>query len=212
MISLVLSAVLSVTVAPECPAPNAVQLGVGTQKVLRLKPGATVHSTRSEVVTAARVPGDMALLVGLSSGRAEVIVQLGESVVKYPVRVKSSDLGHRLVELAEFFPCDSTLELKILKNRVELAGEASSLEEWQAAMDAVEKWPSVVVTGKLKKSVIEQTIRDANKAFLDAGFPNAKFVRVDEGLQIVGDAPKDLVLSWEPKVRLAVSRPRRTKR
>ncbi|MGV3621671.1 MAG: hypothetical protein ACO1OB_12680 [Archangium sp.] len=212
MISLVLSAVLAVTVAPECPEENVVHMGVGTQKVIRVKPGSVVHSTRSDVVLAKAVPGDMALLVGISIGRAEVIVQLGEAVLKYPVRVKSSDLGHRLVELAQFFPCDSTLELKIHKNTVELAGEASSLEEWKAAIEAVEKWPSIVVTGTLKKSVIEQTIRDANKAFLDAGYPKAKFIRVDEGIESVGGAPNDLFLIWEPKVRLAVSRPRRTKR
>ena len=212
MISLVLSVFLTVTVAPECPEPNAIRLGVGTQKVLHVKPGSIVHSTRTDVVTVAPVNGESMLLAGVSIGRAEVIVQLRDSVLKYPVRVKSIDLGHRLVELAAFFPCDSTLELKILKNHIELEGEASSLEEWKAAMEAVEKWPSVVVTGKLKKSVIEQTIRDANKAFLDAGHPKAKFVRVDEGIEIVGGAPDDLFLIWEPKVRLAVSRPRRTKR
>lgn len=207
-----LSVVMSVTVAPECPEPNMVQLGVGVQKLIHVKPGSIAHSTRSDVVTAKPVDGDMVLVVGVSIGRAEVIVQLGDSVLKYPVRVKAIDLGHRLVELAEFFPCGSTLELKIHKKTIELAGEASSLEEWQAAIDAVEKWPTLIVTGKLKKSVIDQTFRDANKAFFDAGHPKARLLHVDEGIQILGGVPRDLLVIWEPKVSLALSRPRRTKR
>lgn len=209
MFSALLAMVLSISVAPSCEGPNRISIGIGAQKTLRVKPGSSVSSTRPDVLEVSLVDPGTVLIRGVANGFADAVVEFRGKRTAYTVRVLEMNPGSRLVELAKFFPCDSTLELEIHDDFVVLTGEANTFEEWKAAHEAVKKWPSVRVTGHLRTSVIDLLFADAQKALLP--FPNVKWVRDGASVSLEGErtaAMQSVIALWEPKLKLAVSQPR----
>ncbi len=199
-------------------APTVLNMGLNTQRTLKIDTSGTVRFSNPTVATLSVVEPGVVLVTGIGEGRGEVVQTLDGGVRRWPVRVRKVDLGHRLVDLSEFFPCGSTLEVRVIGNRVYLDGEASSLDEWRAAVAVTDKWPSVVVLGHLKKDVVELVFAEAQLALKDAGLLRARWVRAGEVALLEGSTEEHqveklraLADDWRPKLTLALTKPKRAK-
>ena len=179
-----------------CPPPDGgvqeIRLGVGTQKVLTVKgPVSEVRVINPEVVDVEVLGTQQLLLIGAGEGLARLEFRDHGELRRYGVRGRLAQLcGLRIAELDALFPCDSTLELRMIGDRVYLDGEASSAAEWDAALLVAERYPTVTVLGRVKAEVIAALFREANVALGREGFPRARFVRAGDAVLLEGEVPE----------------------
>jgi len=192
-----LALVLESTVTGPCPeqegVPPTIRLGLNSQRVLKLPGVVSWRFTNPGVLELKPLNATEWLVVGAAAGSGELqLSREGDAgVVTYRVDVVKMDAcGMRIVELEKIFPCGATLELRMLGDRLFLDGEAGSLEEWSATRLTLQKYPSIVVLGRLKPAVIERAFRDANAALAAAGFPKAHFERVGDTVFLEGEVPE----------------------
>ena len=194
-----------------------VYLGVGTQKVVHVDSPTTVRTTRSGVVDVRVVSPTLLLIIGAGKGRTQVRVEEDGGVRGWSVEVATGDDCDLCInELAKIFPCGSTLEMRMVGERIFLEGEASSVEEWRRTFVVVQQFANVVVLGHPKPEVVELAFREADAALSGAGFSQTRWVRAGEAVLLEGsvaeeDLPKlrALEADWRPKLEALVTRPRR---
>jgi pilus assembly protein CpaC len=119
----------------------------------------------------------------------------------------------RIVELAKAFPCGSTLEVKLIGDRLYLDGEASSIEEWRVLFEVLKRYPSVILLGHLKPQVIEQEFRAADAGLQAAGLTRAHWTRAGDTVLLEGEVPEDQQPTlravdeiWRPRLELVLRR------
>lgn len=213
-----LALVLSVPVAEACPpAPGVerVALSVGSQKVLTISPGGTVRVAPPGVVEVSQVKPNQLLLTGAGVGTATLQLDVPERPSRsVSIVVKQySGCELRIVELAKAFPCGSTLEVKMIGDRLYLDGEASSVEEWRVLFEVLKRYPGVILLGHLKPQVIEQEFRAADAALQAAGLARAHWTRAGDSVLLEGEVPEDqqpalraVDEAWRPRLELVLRR------
>jgi pilus assembly protein CpaC len=216
LLATLLSLVLTGPVGEVCPPGPGVErvwLSLGAQKVLpvqgsvRLAPAGVVEVTRlSETqVQLSSVREGVTTLWVEDHGQTRTL-----SVVVWRPRYEP------LSELKKGFPCGSTLDLRLVGERLFLDGEASSVAEWRAAFEALRQFPELVVLGHLAPALIEQEFRAANAALLGARLRGVQWVRAGEQVLLEGAVEEDqrpalavLETEWRPRLELVLRKPRK---
>jgi pilus assembly protein CpaC len=153
------------------------------------------------------------LIIGASEGSTTVWLDEDAGVRTLHVNVRKGE-GCSINGLAKLFPCGSTLEMKMVGDRIYLDGEASSFEEWSAAFAVVKEYPGVVVLGHLKPDVVEHTFVEADAALMRAGLGRLRWARAGESVHLAGERAVDdaakiaaLETQWRPTLEMVLSRP-----
>lgn len=218
MLAALLSLVLTGPVGEVCPpAPGVVRVSLllGTFKVLPLE--GSLRLAPEGVVEVTRLGPKEVQVKSVSVGVATLWV---DEVADRPPRTLSivvrSGADPLLPELRKAFPCGSTLELKLVGDRIFLDGEASSVEEWRAAFEAVRRFPRLVVLGHLKPELIDAQFRAANAALLGARLRGVQWVRAGQQVLLEGAVEADqqpvlaaLDAEWRPRLELVARTLRR---
>lgn len=194
----------------------AVILGVGTQKVVTVNAPGSLRSLAPGVVDLKVLDPSHLLIIGQRAGTTRVFAEEDGGVRTWLVHVMPPiERDLYISELEKLFPCGSTLDQKTVGAQLFLDGEASSAEEWRAALTVAAKFRSVTVRGRLKSEVIDRGFLEAQAALRAAGFANVKWVRAGEVVLLEGAAPDEersrlraLEAQWRPRLELLVSIPK----
>jgi pilus assembly protein CpaC len=219
MLGAMLALVLQWPVSEPCPddQPHVqrVSLGVGTQKVLSVPTTARVRVMTPGVVEAMMLGPGQLLVNGRDQGSTRVTVEEDGGVRAFAVTVAVESgcfLGFN--DLATSFPCGSTLEVRTAGDRVFLDGEASSVDEWRAALAVSKAFPHLVVRGHLKTEVIEREFRLARAALEGAGFARVRWVRAGNTAFLKGEVDEEALVKvraleaeWRPRLELVLASP-----
>ena len=216
MLAVLVALLLQGPVSPPCPATDVIRIGMGTQKVLKVSSPSVLRSSNPGIVELKLINSDQLLLAGVAQGTTTLSFEQNGGVRSYRVQVeKLEGCGLGIVELENAFPCGSTLQLRMLGDRIYLDGEASSFEEWRAAFTVVEKYPSVVVLGRLKAEVVDRAFVEAEAALRGVGLSRVHWVRAGNSVLLEGEIPEDnrprlraVEAEWRPKLELLLARPR----
>ncbi len=216
MIGALFTLVLAIPVAKPCPAaPNEERVTLSTGSSHRLIAYGTLRLSPPGIAKAERLDAREVDLIGLQAGTATLQIDTPGRPLRTVTIVVEKYVGCALVvsDLTHLFPCGSTLELRQRGDQVVLEGEASSVAEWRAAMDALEKHPGVVMAGHLKPTVIEQEFLAATAALAGAGVGRAHWTRAGDTALLEGEVPEErrpellaLEREWRPRLELVLRR------
>jgi pilus assembly protein CpaC len=218
MLAVLVALLLQGPVSQPCPATDVIRLGMGTQKLLAVSSPSALRSSNPGIVDLKQISPNQLLLIGASQGTTTLSFEQDGGVRSYRVQVeKLEGCGLGIVELANAFPCGSTLQLRMLGDRIYLDGEASSFEEWRAAFTVVDKYPSVVVLGRIKPEVVDREFVEAEAALRGVGLSRVHWVRAGNSVLLEGELPEEdrprlraVEAEWRPRLELLLSRPRVT--
>jgi pilus assembly protein CpaC len=213
VLAFVVALLSQMPVAKPCPDPDAIQLGVGTQKLLAVDPALAMRSSNPEVVRL-QVIGKQLVVIGAGEGSATVWIERDGGLRGVRVDVV---VARQRIELPIPFPCGSTLKVKLLGDRMFIDGEANSVEEWRVLLAVAEQYPAVVVLGRLKPEVVDRAFAEARAALERAGLGRARWVRAGNAVLLEGELAEGesarlaaVEAEWRPKLELVLRRPRET--
>lgn len=227
LLSQVIAVLLAHPLSEPCPATVGstprISMWVGSPKVISVADDATFKLSPPEPVDIKLIkkpgPGRGAalLLVGVKEGDAVLTVESDGGVSRWNVNVEAADIDAEL-GIKTLFPCGTTMRWKFVKERVQLFGTASSLDEWMAVARAQREVPTLIVSGSLDPAVIAWTIGEANVALTREGLTGLHFVRDGDAVLLEGEVPDGrekafakVEAEWREKLTAAFWKPKNRK-